>query len=416
MKDNNNNHKYEEIDDLEEVVERLVPATNSAEALDTHLAEEVEIADQSLHLLFKEETIVTDEAIDSLFDEGRENLKNDLKDEVQKALSRPEMSKASLFRMRMSEPSESALKEGIAQKKTVEEIWDEPIDESDVEQNKKSIWIMCLFIALASTAGGWALWQSTNDERGNEELLLAQEKETKIRAESRKILEGQVREVSELMDRYLSSITVDQKLENIYQSESVREEVEAYYESNENLHSLPNYSVGSIFPIKIDNEEIWEVHVMGDEANIKPKRYYVRTDLDGSQKIDWKADVVFQNNSIEQFKKTRSRKSVGFRFEVRPMTEMPTYNWGFTDTEYDVYRLTIPNKDCVFWGYARKNSLEHKRLIQNLVEDSKDQMSGKKLNHQYILNVRFMEDSPSENDQYIVITGVVSRKWITLAR
>ena len=46
--------------------------------------------------------------------------------------------------------------------------------------------------------------------------------------------------------------------------------------------------------------------------------------------------------------------------------------------------------------------------------DNKNLVLNQPGKHDFILKVRFLEDSPKENDQYILIEDLVSRKWLTI--
>ncbi|MGJ8657987.1 MAG: hypothetical protein ACSHX6_16185 [Akkermansiaceae bacterium] len=426
MAEKKNNGVDKKRDDSEEIIERLDPIIEGEEDLDTTFAEESGMVDDEIDRLFEKDNekrdssldilFEDDRELDSLFDEERKSFQKGLKDEVQKALSQPTMSKASLYRMRMSEPSESALTAEIAQQKTVEEIWEEPLGAAKETQNKKSIWVMCSFIALVSMAGAWALWQSTNGTRGNEEELLAQEVETEQKELSKLELEQQLQSVDTLMHQYFTANTVDQKCESIYKADSLRSDIEAYYKENGGPKPSTDYRIDNIFPMEIDETELWEVFIK-DKNDLEKdlKVYYVRKDPAGAYKVDWKADVVFQENDIGHFQETRSKEATSFRFKVEPMYKLATFNWGFTDTEYDVLRLSIPDTDWVFWGYLKRGSEAHKKLLLSLDLNLKRQVLDMAVSHDFILKVKFLEDSPKENDQYILIDELVSRKWINIA-
>ncbi len=406
MAEKKNSNEGEEIDDSDEIIERLDPIKLDESDKDV----------EDIDHLFVDDEITRDRSIDSLFDEERKNFQDDLKDEVQKALSQPVMSKASLYRMRMKEPSESALKGEIAQQKSVEEIWEEPIDETVESQNRKSVIVMCVLIALLSIAGGWAIWKSTHDERGNEEELIAQENEVKQRELEKQLLDTKLKKISDLMNQYFSAITVAQKCESIYKGDLITEQVQQYYSSKGGVQPISDYTIDHIIPANVDDGDVWEVFVSSEQsAEGRLKSYFVRLDDEGGYKVSWKADVCFQDDDVKKFIETRSKEAKVFRFEVKTLLKMATYNWGFKDTDYQVVRLSIPDSDIVFWGYVARGSTEQKMLNRFIELDLKNQVLNKETKHQFILKVRFLEDSPRENDQYILIEDVISRKWVNTA-
>jgi|GEM_PF-2479879 len=415
----------------EEIIERLDSSLldEGEDEVDTKVTDDQQMDDQSIdHLfqdkdktvdrsmdhLFQDEDKTVDPSIDRLFDEDRKNFEKALQDEVQKALSQPEISKASLYRMRTKEPTEIALTKEIAKQKTVEEIWEESKDEASGAGNRKSIIVMCVFISLITMAGGWALWQTINDERGNEENLTALENESKEKELEKSILYEELSGVSEVIERYFSAITVRQKSECIYQAESFKNDIEVYYKNNGGVKPTFDYSIENIFPISLNGEDIWEVLIKEEDGLAEGiHSYFVRKNSDGEYKIDWESDVVLQENDVKIFKETRSREAMEIKFIVKPM-KRGTYNWGFKDTEYKALRLVIPNSDMVFWGYVKKDSPEQKKLNDFIESDSKNSVLNQSMRHEFILKVRFLADSPRENDQYILIEDVVSPKWINI--
>ncbi len=415
MAEKKNSREDVEMVDSEEIIERLVPSSEGEDEVDFKFADDKEKEDCSIDRLFQDDDKIVDPAIDRLFEEDRKSFQKGLQDEVQKALSQPAISKASLFRMRAKEPSESALSEEIAIQKTVEEIWDDSTDEAIEVGNRKSVIVMCVFIALFTMAGGWALWQSSNDERGNEVNLIARENESIEKAEEKRSLSNEIIVVSGIIKRYFSAITVSQKSEHIYQAELFKNDIEAYYKHNEGVKPLSDYSIENVFPISLNGEQIWQVVIKNNDVYTDGLRsYYVRKNSDGEYGVDWKADVFFQDNDVKKFKETRSIKATSIKFIVEPMYNTPNYNWGFKDTEYQVLRLEIPNSDMVFWGYVKRGSPEQKKLNRYIVNDLKNPVMNQVMSHEFILKVRFSADSPHENDQYIIIDNVVSRKWINI--
>ncbi|MFT5906707.1 MAG: hypothetical protein ACI9E1_002319, partial [Cryomorphaceae bacterium] len=129
--------------DSEEIIERLVPSSEGEDEVEFKFADDKEKYDSPIDHLFQDEDKIVDPAIDRLFEEDRNSFQKGLHDEVQKALSQPVISKASLFRMRAKDPSESALSEEIARQKTVEEIWGDTTDEASEASNRKSVIVMC---------------------------------------------------------------------------------------------------------------------------------------------------------------------------------------------------------------------------------------------------------------------------------
>jgi hypothetical protein len=398
--------------DSKEIIERLYPKHADDDEANSELGGERKIDDQSIDRLFQGDDKRKDDFIDHLLRENKKSVQTVLEYEVTKALSQPIASKASLYRMRTKEPSKDALSKEIAKLKTIEEIWEEPKSEAG---NRKFVIVMYIFIALIMITGGWALWQSTKSERGNDANLKVLEKETKLKEQEKETLGKDIGIVSGIVDGYLSAKTLSEKSEYIYQAELFKNDIMAYYEDNGGVKSASNYSIENVLPMSLEGEQIREVLIKHDQSfNGELTSYYLRKNSDGDYKVDWKADVAFQENDVNLFIKTRSREATNIKFIVEPMYELGTYNWGFKDTEYKVLRLKIPNSDIVFWGYVKQNSEEQKRLNRFIEADYNNSVINKINRHEFILKVRFLAESPHENSEYVLVEDIISQKWINV--
>lgn len=234
--------------DSEENIERLDDRfIDSAEdEVDIKPTADQEMDDRSIDQLFQNNDKPLDHSIDRLFEEDRKSFKSELKDEVQKALSQPVISKASHYRMRTKEPSEISLSEEIAKQKTVEESWEEAKDESSEVFCRKSVIFMCSIIVLIVMVGGWALWQFSNDERGNDNNISALANKSKD--QGKRIISKEIMVVSGVIDRYLTAKTLIEKSAYIYQAESFKNVLEIYYESNGGVKPLLDYVIEKCTP------------------------------------------------------------------------------------------------------------------------------------------------------------------------
>jgi hypothetical protein len=404
MEGKRNTNEYGEEDDLDEIIERLDP----------RLAVKKEIDDQFINRLFQDETKKNDDSLDGLFEGDKSSLRKGLQDEVQKALSQPEMSKASLFRMKTKEPSLKAFDEEIAKLKSVEEIWEESSHGATKTLNRKTSIALYAFITVNIAMIVWALFTSLNDMRRGDAQLNALTSEIISKEQQEKNLNLEIKEISELIERYLSATTKLNKIECIYKADDFINEIDSYYKEHVRIQSPSDYVIDSILPISVNGENLWEVLVT--EKTISGElfhNYYVRKDSAGDYKVDWKEDVIFQENDVVKFKETRSRESTNIKFIVEVITRISAYNWGFMETDYQVFRLREPNSEMVFWGYVRRGSPEQMKLNHSIENDLKNTLSKKTVRHEFILKVRFLPDSPTTNDQYILIDDIVSHKWLT---
>jgi len=126
--------------------------------------------------------------------------------------------------------------------------------------------------------------------------------------------------------------------------------------------------------------------------------------------VDWKADVIFQENSIDSFVSTKSETPTLFRCNIE-IDNNSVYNWGFTDKEYDPVKIIIPNSDYYFWGYIKKNSAVSDRLSVLRKEALINHALANATNN-FIIKIKFLKDTPIENTQYVLIDEIITNSWI----
>lgn len=407
MEEKKNRYEIRDIESKDDSVERLKPGLSEVlDSLDETAQED------PIDSLFKEETSNIEQDLDGLFDEKREEARSKLQEEVDRALSQKEMSRASLYRMRLNDPTEEALKEKKAQHKTVEEIWEES-DLDHESKNKGSIYLMSIVALLAIIAGSWALWEASHDERGDEEHILASEKKSKQEELDRIALSIEVNDVSLLIDGYLSAKTVEQKLKYIYKADEFGELIKAYYADQDEFVPYGEYYVKSSISNTFDGVEFWQVITERDfNGIIRNELLYIRKNSLGEYKLDWKASIGFQDFDILKFKNSRSTEAVSFKFQVVMLEEMGVYNWGYNDIEHQAFRLSSPDGNYVFWGYVKINSQLHQGLLRIIKLMRYRSMTNNTEFTRLTLRVRFLEDSPMENDQFIFIEELVSSTWM----
>lgn len=355
--------------------------------------------------------------------------------------------KGQLYKKRTHEPNENTLKAEIAVLKTIEETWGDSVDEMPTKIKGKTGYLIIIFFLVIIIVAGWSLLNSFYDQSADDASLAKINNEFEKNETQQYSIKDEIKIASKLIDHYLKASTANEKSKYIYQAGVFKHDIQAYYEKNQ-LAPILNYHINGVLPITINGEEILEVVIKKkDEISETIRSYYVRQDIDGLYKIDWKADVNFQDNNIIDFKESRSKTATSFKFEVKRISYIKTfdwafknpdftmldlkapysdqifwglesryqfgaYNWGFKDTEYSVFRLNIPNSNLVFWGYLKKGSPEEEKLYRLIEENLKMRVLHHQINHEFILKVRFLEDSPIENDQYIFIEDIISQRWI----
>ena len=352
------------------------------------------------------------------------------------------------YKKRTQEPNEDSLNLEIARQKTVEETWEQKEEDIDAIIKGKSTVILRIFIVFIIIAGGWGLWSLYHTQRNNDGELAALKDSLDKKVKQKLSLEKEIVIASEMIEQYLRASSISEKCKYIYQAELFKNDIESYYKNNQGLNPISDFKIKGILPVTLNGEELLEVVIKYEDLiGEKFRSYYIRRDPAGEYKIDWKADVIFQDSDVIAFQKSRSRKATSFKFEVKRISLMKTYewafknldftvhalktpfdeniiwglqsrheigmyNWGFSDREYNVFRLDIPNSSIVFWGYVKKGSAVEQEMFRCIEEDIRMRILSNSIKHEFILKVRFLEDSPTENNQYVLIDGVVSRKWV----
>jgi hypothetical protein len=352
------------------------------------------------------------------------------------------------YKKRTQEPNEDSLNLEIARQKTVEETWGQKDGKVDAFTKGKSTAILRIFIAFIIIAGGWGLWSLYHTQRNNEDELAALKDSLDKKVKQKLTLEKEIVIASEMIEQYLRASSISEKCKYIYQAELFKNDIESYYKSNQGLNSISDFKIKGILPVTLNGEELLEVVIKYEDLiGEKYRSYYVRRDSAGEYKIDWKADVIFQDNDVIAFQKSRSSKATSFKFEVKRISLMKTYdwafknldftahaletpfdeniiwglqsrheigmyNWGFSDKEYNVFRLDIPDSPIVFWGYVKKGSTVEQEMFRCIEEDIRMRILSHNIKHEFILKVRFLEDSPAENSQYVLIEELEATKWV----
>ena len=216
-----------------------------------------------------------------------------------------------------------------------------------------------------------------------------------------------IKEITKIIEDYLSAETVDEKCRHIYKADEYRSEIESYYQQHGGLKEINDFKIGGIKPVLFDSKEYWQVVITREQDKI----IYLRNSPNNSFKVDWKADVVFQANDIASFIDSNTEEPTMFRFNIKISAERPVYNWGFTEDEYFSVNLSVPGTDKYLWGYVKKGSELHERFLRLNRETESFQFASSSKSES-ILKIRFLKDSPTENKQYVLIDDIISSSWV----
>jgi len=347
---------------------------------------------------------------DDLFDELRDNTQRELRKEVQKALVQPTASKAGLYRMRSKDLSAKDLKEDDKALNDLEEVWGEVDVESEA---KRKLILFLLLVAISVSCIYWAFSQSFDvaaDTPFNHLNDLPKEKNTE-KADLRK----EMTEAGLVMQNFIQAETLEVKKQFIYKTNEFEAIMKQFHAAHGQFPIHERFQINMILPVMLADEQLWMAKVQIQvEGAKRVKSYFLRKGVDGKFKVDWKATVGYQENDIEKFVKERSKIPTEFRFIVKREKRIPSYNWGFREFEYLPVILKVPNTDYTFWGYVKRGSKSHRDISLAMKVDKKSGAMIRANHFQYILKVRFLEDSPKENDKYILIDELVSPKWVDL--
>ncbi|MGJ8656195.1 MAG: hypothetical protein ACSHX6_07080 [Akkermansiaceae bacterium] len=148
---------------------------------------------------------------------------------------------------------------------------------------------------------------------------------------------------------------------------------------------------------------------------IETKPLLLEKQTDGSYRIDWETDVVYQGADWDVFTKTKNIEPHTFRVEIRDKNNTGPYLYQFSDENtFQAYRVNIrnePNKYLI--AYARKNSITNLNIrrtlaIDNLIENDLTITSPKPF-APMILKLAF--PSQPQSNKCVEIVEVVSDSW-----
>ncbi len=389
--------------ELEEVIERLSPAM-PMDSTEDKLPVASELEDQG---------VKSEQSLDWIYKEAQKRL-SDVSDYKQNADASERLASDEVSKTRKSKkPSNQVPLEKRRKIKSLEETWGESSGKSGLFIDRKSRGVMISFSLLIVAAIIYAIIISRNKDQVNGNLSNNDGVQISNIEDELSNLEMKVKLVSDVADQYLSATTVEEKCKYIYNSVALKDKIEKYYKDKGGITTMENYTIKNVIPVKLVARYVWEIIVTSEDLpEGESLHFYVRRDSEEQYKVDWKADVAYQDNDVNEFKKSRAKKSTAIKFKVDVITGETIYNWGFTEEDYNVLKLSAPNSDTVFWGYIKKDSPLSSELILNIESNIKNTLSDIKVENQFILKVRFLADSPRENDQYILIDDIVSKKWV----
>ena len=412
-------------DEKAEKVERLKVSSDEDAWLDDALFEEDDkVLDSVVEGLFEEEKkeVVSkgmarrgEDELKSLLNEKIQRKDSDMEAKVRKALSGENVSKADRLRMKSATATERSLDDVLADRKGVEELWEE--SETEIARTS-STWKVGLLL-LSVLIGGlfWAIWQAySKDNVGGAD---AQEKISEgiddDNAHKLKIQEMSARAEKAVL-KYIQATTIEEKLAVSANAEEVASFMQEYYQK---FPIEPNFKdVVLIAPSEtFKGRSIWTVGIGPANSTIINRSFFVVLE-NGEMKVDWEADVGWQRNSLTEFLKTKSTKPTAFLARVELAYQNGMYGWGFNDKEYRCVKLYIrenddpKTKETLIWGFVKYRSVTHRDIDEHQRGGGRSLVNDTRLNDRLILDIRFLEGTSEHNTDCVLIEKVVSPKWM----
>lgn len=302
------------------------------------------------------------------------------------------------------------LKPRCRSRKSLEDKWSAPTKKNEQAGGHKILYSVCTILGLMILLGLWFTFQSLANSTNDKRELAFSEQGT-LKTVDKISLGTQIKEITKIIEDYLSAETVDEKCRHIYKADEYRSEIESYYQQHGGLKAINDFKIDGIKPVLFDSKEYWQV-VISNTRELH-KIIYLRNSSNKSFKVDWKADVVFQANDIASFIASNTEEPTMFRFNIEISVVRPVYNWGFTEDKYFSVNLSVPGTDKYLWGYVKKGSELHERFLR-LNRETESYRFASSSKSESILKIRFLKDSPTENKQYVLIDEIISSSWVNI--
>ena len=161
---------------------------------------------------------------------------------------------------------------------------------------------------------------------------------------------------------YLAAVTVKEKALYVRDPDRVLPLMEEYYKK---LPIVSEQIRSSVVESSVmgKNGVLWRVKAR-DKDTYGSIYLLVETQKDGTSRVDWETDVVYQPSSWSSFKSTKSTEGHVFRAMVQT-AQLDGFH-GFEFSEYNKFRcfkVTLPGSDDYLWAYTEIGSKEDAKML-----------------------------------------------------
>lgn len=157
----------------------------------------------------------------------------------------------------------------------------------------------------------------------------------------------------EAVQKYLTATTVEQKAAYVRSRERVEPLMRNHY-SKFPLEAAAEVNVSGEAPVVVEDQTMWQVYV---EVDAKKEGLLVEMMDDGSVKVDWELEVVYQPTDLDQFRNQRSTQPSVFRVLIQGAQLEGFHGYSFSNyNKFRCYKVTIPKRDEYLWAYTEIGS------------------------------------------------------------
>jgi hypothetical protein len=261
-----------------------------------------------------------------------------------------------------------------------------------------AVLVVCVFFMVCLSWG--VLMVQTGDKKANAEIAAERDQQSEYSKKAK-----QRRDV---IRQYLAATSVEEMAKWVRDPERTRALMEEHYagkeiEKQEMLDEITERSFMTHQGI------MWLVKARKPAQGISTYLVVESSD-DGSARVDWENDVVYQPSDWQLFITERKSTPHEFRVYIQDVKLRSFHGYEFADyRKYRCFKLSIRGVDEPLWGYTERDSELDQRLL-SLVGSGKQANPSATRRAKAMLTLRFPENSQS--DQCVYIHEMLRVGWI----
>jgi len=207
---------------------------------------------------------------------------------------------------------------------------------------------------------------------------------------------------------YLRAGTLHEKALYVRNPERVLPLMDAYYKK---FPLEPEMVRNSIVESPVMGKEgvLWQVEAR--EKSSQGSQYLlVETQEDGSSRVDWETDVVYQPSDWNAFKAAKSTEAHEFRARVQ-IAQLDGFH-GFEFSEYNKFRcfkVTLPGSDDYLWAYTEIGSAEDMKMVSIITAGGRRNINTKRA-FPVMLELRYPQNGQSS--RCVHLSRLVQAGWV----